>query len=538
MGSAGIHHIELIVLALLMATAMLTTLARRFQTPYPIILVIGGLVLSLFPRLPRISLSPHLVFLVLLPPLVFSGAFNTSWREFRRNLVPIGMLAFGLVGFTVAGVAFVSDWLFPGFDWRLGCALGAVVSTTDTIAAMSIASRVGLPRKITDLIEGESLVNDASGLLALQFSTAMVVSGVVPSLSQGIMELIGLVAGGILVGLVSGKLINVLQRRTIDPPVEITLTLVAPYISYLSAESLHCSGVLATVTCGLYLGRKRSEILSTFARLDSSAVWNTLDFVLNGVLFILIGLQLPYIIEGIRTMEKMQVLKYGAFFSGLVIALRLIWVYPGAWIAHFVRTKLMSRRDDPPNSREVFLLGWTGMRGVLSLAAAISLPEALNNGDPFPQRNLIIFMAFAVILVTLVFQGLTLPAVIRKLRLCSEPGVNSELAKARARMLKAAIAHLEEIEPGQRPEDDWVVDDLKHHYRKRLDLVKGIGNSRKRPERGASYEDYRLLSHELRRIERAALSELRDRNEINDETLRALERELDLQDVRFESTVP
>src|SRR5277367_4465891 len=230
MGTSGIHHFELIALALLLATAMLTTLARRFGTPYPIILVIGGLILSLLPRAPHISLSPHLVFLVFLPPLVFSGAFNTSWRDFRSNLLSISMLAFGLVGFTVAGVAILSDWLLPGFDWRLGCALGAVVSTTDTIAAISIAKRVGLPRRISDLIEGESLVNDASGLLALQFAVAMVVTGEKPTLTRGLAEMIGLIAGGIVIGLIAGRIIHFLQARIDDPPVEITVTLIAPYL--------------------------------------------------------------------------------------------------------------------------------------------------------------------------------------------------------------------------------------------------------------------------------------------------------------------
>ena len=415
MGSAGIHHVELIALALLLATAMLTTLARRFQTPYPIVLVIGGLALSLLPRLPHISLSPHLVFLVFLPPLVFSGAFNTSWRDFRSNLLSISMLAFGLVGFTVAGVAILSDWLLPGFDWRMGCALGAVVSTTDTIAAIAIAKRLGLPRRISDLIEGESLINDASGLLALQFAVALVVTGEQPTLTKGMAEMIGLIAGGIVVGLVSGKLIHLLQRRIDDPPVEITVTLIAPYLAYLSAEALHCSGVLATVVCGLYLGRKRSEILSTFARLDTSAVWNTLDFVLNGVLFIMIGLQLPYILEGIQGISRIELFFDAALFSAMVIGLRLLWMYPGAWTSYWIRTRFLGRTEKPPRSKEVFLLGWTGMRGVLALAAAISLPEYLNNGQPFPQRNLMLFLTFSIILTTLVIQGLSLPAIIRKL---------------------------------------------------------------------------------------------------------------------------
>jgi monovalent cation/hydrogen antiporter len=531
MGSGGIHHMELIALLLLLATAMLTTLARRFQTPYPIVLVIGGLALSLLPRAPHISLSPHLVFLVFLPPLVFSGAFNTSWRDFRSNLLSISMLAFGLVGFTVAGVAVLSKWLLPGFDWRMGCALGAVVSTTDTIAAIAIARRLGLPRRISDLIEGESLINDASGLLALQFAVAMVVSGEQPTLTKGMAEMIGLVAGGIVVGLVSAKIIYLLQRKIVDPPVEITVTLTAPYLAYLSAETFHCSGVLATVVCGLYLGRKRSESLSAFARLDTSAVWNTLDFVLNGVLFILIGLQLPYILDGIRGLSRLEMFRDAAIFSGMVIGLRLLWMYPGAWTSYWIRTRFLRSKEKPPRSKEVFLLGWTGMRGVLALAAAISLPENLDNGQPFPQRNLMLFLTFSIILTTLVLQGLSLPPIIRKLRVGGTPCADAELIRARRTMFEAALACLDAIEDVEKPEDAWIVDDLTHHYQKRLNLVNEGNDATVQND----YHEYRTLSRQLRAVERAALIQLWTENQINDEVLRELERELDLEDARFAS---
>ncbi|AXC13737.1 Na+/H+ antiporter [Acidisarcina polymorpha] len=424
------------------------------------------------------------------------------------------------------------DWLLPGFDWRLGCALGAVVSTTDTIAAISIAKRVGLPRRISDLIEGESLINDASGLLALQFAVAMVVSGERPTLTKGLAEMIGLVAGGIVIGLIAAKIIYLLQRKIDDPPVEITVTLIAPYLAYLSAETFHCSGVLATVVCGLYLGRKRSELLTTFARLDTSAVWNTLDFVLNGVLFIMIGLQLPYILDGIRGLSRVQMFEYAAFFSTVVIGLRLIWMYPGAWTAYWIRTRLLGKREKPPRSKEVFLLGWTGMRGVLALAAAISLPEYLDNGQPFPQRNMILFLTFSIILTTLVLQGLTLPAIIRRLQIAGGKRADTEMNRARQTMLEAALAHLDGIEDDQKPQDDWILEDLIHHYRQRLNLVKD--DVADLPNQG-DYLEYRSLARQLRSIERVALTELWAQNKINDEVLRELERELDLEDARFSS---
>ena len=254
MQPGGIHHAELILLFLLFMVGGLTTLSRRFETPYPIVLVVGGLLLSFIPNLPQISLNPNVVFLVMLPPLLFAAAFNTSWHDFRFHLVSVLLLAFGLVGFTVLGVAVASEYLLPGFDWRLGLALGAVVCSTDAIAATSIAARVGLPRYIVDVLEGESLVNDASSLLALEFAASLVVSGQKPGFSDGLERMLILVGGALLVGFVAAWLIHRLQLRIADPPIEITVSLMAPYVSYLLAESIHVSGPLATVVCGLYSG--------------------------------------------------------------------------------------------------------------------------------------------------------------------------------------------------------------------------------------------------------------------------------------------
>ena len=300
MQAAGIHHLELTLLFLVLLVAGLTTLAHRFKIPYPIVLFMGGVVLSLFRHLPQIALNPDVVFLVVLPPLLFIGGFNTSWRDFHKNIVSILMLAFGLVGFTVFGVAVGTAWLIPGFDYRLGAVLGAVISTTDAIAATAIAKRLGLPRRIVDILEGESLVNDASGLLALQFSVALVVAGRRPGPGLAMLELLWLVAGGVAIGLFAGIVIHKVSLDITDSPVEITLSLATPYMAYLAAEGIHASGVLATVVCGLYLGRKSSETLSINARIDGTAVWKTLEFGLNGLVFILMGLQLRLILSGIH----------------------------------------------------------------------------------------------------------------------------------------------------------------------------------------------------------------------------------------------
>ena len=301
MQATGIHSIELIVLLLMIFVVALASVSKRLQVPYPIILVIGGVLLSLFPHGPHVELDPDLVFLVILPPLLFSAAYVTPWQDFRYNLVSILMLAFGLVGFTVLGVAAASRWILPGFDWRMGLVLGAVVSTTDAVAATSIAQRLGLPKRIVSILEGESLVNDASGLLALEFATALLVTGRTPPAGEDVWRLLYLVVGSVTIGLVVGKLIYLLELKIDDAPIEITISLIAPYFAYLAAEGAHASGVLATVACGLYLGHKSSLYLSRDARLSGQAVWDTLTFILNGFVFILIGIQLPYVLSGIRT---------------------------------------------------------------------------------------------------------------------------------------------------------------------------------------------------------------------------------------------
>ncbi|MGA3293660.1 MAG: Na+/H+ antiporter [Candidatus Acidiferrales bacterium] len=532
MGAASIHGVELVVLVLLILVVALAALAKRLETPYPIILVIGGLLLSFFPHAPRIELSPDVVFLVILPPLLFSAAASTSWRDFRYNLVSISMLAFGLVGFTVFGVAAVSRWILPHFDWRMGLVLGAVVSTTDAIAATSIAKRLGLPKRITDVLEGESLVNDASGLLALEFTIALLVTGRNPPIAEDIWRMVYLVLGSIAIGLIVGKLIHVLVLRIVDAPIEITIILMAPYFAYLAAEGARASGVLATVACGLYLGHKSSLFLSRGARLTGQAVWGTLTFVLNGFVFLLIGLQLPYILSGIHTHHLGDLLLLGLLFSGAVIALRLIWVYPGGWLSNIIRRRLLHQPEPRPQPRALFIIGWTGMRGVVALAAAISLPVRLASGDPFPERNVMIFLTFCVIFVTLVLQGLTLPPLIRRLGLAGASGGNIEEEEARRAMVEAALAYLEHSREDDQPEFAPVYDELIRLYRRRMNVLES-NESAEAGYRPEDYQRWRDLSRQLGALQRATILHLRNQNKINDEVLRHLERELDFAEARY-----
>jgi Na+/H+ antiporter len=532
MQTTGIHSIELIVLLLMIFVVALASVAKRLATPYPIILVIGGLLIGLFPRGPRVELSPDIVFLLILPPLLFSAAYVTSWRDFRYNLVSIGMLAFGLVGFTVFGVAAASRWLLPGFDWRMGLVLGAVVSTTDAIAATSIARRLGLAKRIVDIVEGESLVNDASGLLALEFATALLVSGRTPSLGEDFARIIYLVAGSIVIGLVVGKCIHLVSLKIEDAPIEITISLIAPYFAYLAAEGARASGVLATVVCGLYLGHKSSFYLSRGARLTGHAVWDTLTFVLNGFVFLLIGFQLPYILAGIRTYPLGKLLALGALLSGVVILLRLIWVYPGGWLSNLIRRRLLHQPEPRPSPKAQFVVGWTGMRGVVALAAAISLPEMLHSGAPFPERNTMIFLTFCVIFVTLVLQGLTLPPLIRRLGLAIPAGRNAEEEQARRAMVEAALAYLQNCRDDCQAEAEPLYDELIGSYRRRLNALEGNTDA-ETGFRPADYDRWRDISRNVGAIQRATILHLRNQNTINDEVMRRLERELDFAEARY-----
>jgi Na+/H+ antiporter len=535
MQSTGIHSLELIFLLLMIFVAALAALAKRWQTPYPIVLVIGGLLLSLFPHAPRIELNPDVVFLVVLPPLLFSSAYLTSWRDFRYNLVSIAMLAFGLVGFTVAGVAAASHWLLSSFDWRVGLVLGAVVSTTDAIAATSIAQRLNLPRRITDILEGESLVNDASGLLALEFATSLLVSGQTPGIAAGAARLLYLVFGSIAIGLLVGRLVYFFEKKIEDAAIEITISLVAPYFAYLSAEAAHSSGVLATVVCGLYLGHKSSFYLSSDARLTGAAVWNTLTFVLNGFVFILIGFQLPYVLSDLHAIHLGRLVVEGLLLSAVLILLRLIWMYPGAWVANTIRRRLLHQPVTLPNGRAIFIVGWTGMRGVVSLAAAISLPVALQNQTPFPQRGLIIFLTFCVIFVTLVLQGLTLPPLIRHLGLAGNPGTEEEEKQARRAMAEAAVSYLEHSREAEGDRFTPIYDELIRYQRRRLNILEG-DFSEDASYRFDDYKRFRELTSQIRSLQRATILHMRNQEQISNEVMRRLEYEIDLLEARFSAS--
>jgi Na+/H+ antiporter len=526
---AGIQAVQAVFLLLLVFVAMFAGLARRLKVPYPILLVIAGLVLSFLPGMPRIGLDPDLVFLVFLPPLLYSAAWTLSWREFQRNFVSIAMLAVGLVLFTVVGLALAAGSLLPGFDWRAAVLLGAVVAATDAIAATSIARRVGLPQRIVDILEAESLVNDGTGLLALQFGLLMLMTGRTPSVVEGVGRLVFLTGGGVLVGLAIGAVVAWFEKWVDDGPIEIVISILVPYAAYLMGARAHVSGVIAVIACSMYMSRKSPEYLSPQVRLQTTAVWDALTFVLNGILFVLIGLQLPYVMGQIVGMSRAVLLEYGVGFSAVMIAVRMAWVYGETYIAYAVRRWMRKVDVEEPEPRRVFVIGWGGMRGVLSLAAAVSLPYVLPDGRMFPQRSMIIYLAFCLIVATLVVQGLTLPWLIRRLGLSESGGMNGEEQEARRVLLREALVHLDRKRSKNR-DQSAMFGELIASYQQRLDAMPV-----EREERVKGLVDQARRSDAIFAVlqaEREALIRLRDEGQIDDEVLRTLQRELDLEESR------
>jgi CPA1 family monovalent cation:H+ antiporter len=509
--------------------ALFAGLARRLRVPYPILLVIAGLFLSFLPGMPRVDLNPDVVFLVFLPPLLYAAAWTISWREFQRNLSNIAMLAVGLVLFTIVGLAIVAGRLLPGFDWTSAVLLGAVAAATDAIAATSIARRVGLPQRIVDILEAESLVNDGTGLVALQLGLLVLVTGRTPSIIESLGRLVYLTGGGVLMGLAVGALVAWFERWVDDGGIEIVISILVPYATYLLGVRMRASGVMAVIACGMYMSRKSATYMSSRVRLQATAVWDALTFVLNGIVFVLIGLQLPYVTAQITGVSHSVLLKYGIGFSIAMIAVRMAWVYGETYISYALRRWVQKVEPDLPRPETTFIIGWGGMRVVLSIAAAISLPYKRFDGSPFPQRNMIIYLAFCLMFATLVVQGLTMPWLIRVLGLCQTNPSNSEEHEARRILLREAITHLSRRRSKNRDRSS-MFGELIAVYQRRLDALPAEQEVELRGTVDHSGRKEALLT--VLQVERDALIRLRDEDQIDDEVLRTLQHELDLAESR------
>jgi monovalent cation/hydrogen antiporter len=519
-----------VLAALLAVGLLLLAVSQLVRIPYPILLVLGGVAISFIPGLPTVELSPNLVLVAVLPPLLYGAAFFTSLRELRANLKPIALLAVGLVLITMLAVAAVAHAVVPGLDWPQSFVLGALVSPTDPTAATAIAQRLGLPRRLIALIEGESLVNDGTALVAYRFAVAAVVTGSF-SLPKATGEFALNVVGGIAVGLAVGYLILQLRRRLDNPPVEITVSLLSGYFGYLPAHALGVSGVLAAVTVGIYMGWHTPQVTTAQVRLQGQAVWEIVFLLLNGLLFALVGLQLPSIVDALSARTTMSLIGYAALVSGVVIGARFAWVFASGFLSHAVRRL---RQEDPaPSWAWKTVLAWSGMRGAVSLAAALALPLSTDAGASFPNRGLIIFLTFSVILVTLVLQGLTLPALIRVLDLEDDGLAEKEDAKARIYAAEAALERLAELEA-----EEWVREDTAERMRGLYGFRQNRFRERFDPDGDGSVEDrsqaYQRLRRELLSAERSAVEELRRQGRIDDDVMRRVVRDLDLEDARLE----
>jgi monovalent cation/hydrogen antiporter len=550
------------VLSLLTGVVILSLLATRLRVPFPILLVLVGLAISLIPGLPRITLNPELIFLLFLPPLLYAASWLTSWRDFHMNLRPILQLSIGLILVTMTAVAGVAHTFIPGFTWAAAFTLGAIVSPPDAVAATSVLQRFNLPRRIITILEGESLVNDATALVALRIAIGAAVTGTFSLVEAGL-QFIFVSVGGIAIGIALGWILVQIHKRIDNATVEIPLTLIAPYATYLIAEEFHVSGVLATVATGLFLSWRSHELFSAQTRLQANAVWETLTFLINGLVFILIGLQLPVIIETLRDQSRiMTLLGYGLLISLTVIVVRFIWVFPSTYLPRWLNPGLL-QRDPYPGWHNIVIISWTGLRGVVSLAAVLSLPLVTKSNAPFPARDLIIFLTFCVILVTLVVQGLSLPTLIRWLKLQPDNTLKQEEHLARINVNRAAIDHIESLR-----EQDWVeqsaLQHLLSHYQEQISCYSYRSDKKiphatpdmlsqetydKQPEEHDHSQDddhnensglkkayhfpvYTRLQQEAIHAERKTLINMRNNNLINDETLRLLENELDLEEQR------
>jgi monovalent cation/hydrogen antiporter len=522
-------HLELqdgvVALGLLCAVAALLVLAPVLRIPYPILLVLGGLVLGVLPGMPEFELPPELVLFGILPPLLYSSAFFTSLRDLRANVKPIGLLAVGLVILTTVGVAVVAHELIDGLTWPAAFVLGAIVSPTDPIAGTAVARRLGVPRKLVTLVEGEGLVNDGTGLVLYRVAVVAAVTGSFSLLDTGGLFLVA-VFGGVAVGLAVAWIVRQVRRRLHNPPAELTISLLTGYFAFIPAELIGVSAVLAAVTAGIYLGWHTPELTDPQVRLQGVAVWELVQYLLNALLFVLVGLQLPVVLDALGEIPVARLLGYAAVVSLTVITLRFAWVYAVLNAPKWILRRVSSWRG-------AFFLSWAGMRGAVSLAAALALPLETDAGTPFPARDLILFLTFSVILVTLVGQGLTLPLVIRALGLEDDGLEAREDARARIRAAEAAVARLEEL-----LEEEWVREDtaerMRGLYRFRTDRFRARLDDGDDGAIESRSQDYQRLRRELLDAEREAILDLRRTGVISNDVWMRVARDLDLEDQRLD----
>lgn len=524
----------LLILTLLFLSSMLTMLSEKLKISYPIFLVIAGLLISFIPGIPLISLHPDLVFLIFLPPLLYAAAWNTSWKDFWQLKRPIVMLAVGLVIFTSTAIAFTAHAMIPDFSLALGFLLGGIISPPDAVAAASVLQSMSIPKRVLTILEGESLINDASSLIVFRVALSAVLTGEFFFWkTTGDFFVVALL--GIVIGLVIAHIIYAVHRfLPTTGSIDTALTIISPYIMYIAAEHFHYSGVMAVVSGGLFLSFRSNEIFSYNSRIQVYSFWQTLTFLLNGLVFILIGLQLPSITAALGQYSVTISIFYAVVISLITIALRIIWVFPGAYFPRLLSKKIR-KLEKRPSWQSVFVVAWSGMRGVVSLAAALSVPLTLTGGEQFPHRNLILFITFVVILFTLVLQGLSLPFVIRLLRVRDDEAENAEEQELeiRMRLATAALDHMQS-EHGDDLGDVDAFRRLKERYERMIELTnKKLLKEENTATTGGFLPRYRRMLIEIVGVRRKELQKLRSEGKYTEELLRNKEWELDLEEARL-----
>lgn len=517
-----------LILICLVIVALLAIVARKIRVPYPILLTIGGVGLALIPGLPEFQLDPNLVFNLFLPPLLYPAALYTSWRDFRANLRPILLLAIVLVLLTMVASAFLFHWLF-GLPLAVGFVFGAIISPPDAVAALSVTQHLRVPRKIIVILEGESLVNDATSFISFRFALAAVMTGTF-SLGEASARFLLVGAGGVIVGIAVGWLATQLQKRLDDPPVQTMFSLLTPYVAYFSGETLHVSGILAVVIAGIYYGRRAPRILSARMRLQAMPVWEMVVFILNGLLFMLIGLQLPQIMHALPAGAATDVAKIALLVVAGLIVVRFAWMFGSTYLPRLFGAKLRQKRR--VSWQQTALIAWTGMRGADSLAGALAIPFFLPTGEPFPGRNVILLLTFCVIFATLALQGLTIAPLTRWLGIVDDHVTEREERLARLKANEAALAHVEAVESLNRVKSK-TIERLRLEYVDRIEQLRGEELQEKSIKRLFS-RDFEELAREALEAERDTVITLRNEEIINDEAFRRIQRDIDLAEARLQ----
>src|SRR3954470_2204665 len=522
---------EILIAGLLVAVAGLSALARRVSVPYPIVLVVGGAVLGFVPGLPETKLDPEVVLVVFLPPLLYGSAIYVNSNELRANLRGLTLNAVALVLVTMCAVAVAAHSLVDGMPWEAAFVLGAIVSPTDPLAAGTIMRRLDVPRRMVSNLEGEGLFNDATALVAYKVAVAAVVEGSFSLANAGMDFVLG-AAGGVAIGLAVGWIVAEIRKRTEDAQVSITISLLTGYAAFVPADAIGASGVLAAVTAGIYLGIRGPSIISARTRLEGLFVWDILDFLINAVLFVLVGLELRAVVDGLSGFSVGDLAGYALTISGVVIGTRLVWAFT---VPYLIRA--LDRRESQ-RARRVgagprLVVAWSGMRGAVSLAGALAIPLTTDAGGPFPDRDLIIFLTFAVIFFTLVVQGLSLPALIRAVGITTDGAEETEEIRARLVATKAALTQLDELAA-----QEWTRDETIERMRALYQYRKRRFAARAGKIEDDGYEDRSLVYQQMVQIvlaaQRDALIRMRREGELSNEIMNRVIRELDLEESRLE----